>query len=568
MLHLEQQRLNFMRDFALPSDDAITDAAAAPPRAPRAMPVRGLHRMGAAASCGPLSGGVRRARTAFVGLTLTLAAAMVATLAIALEPARAGVAGVVVILALFTINALWLSAAASAAVLGAAPVRRLDQPSPGWTPRGRTAVLYLVCGEDPAMIATNVRLMRRELLRAGLLGPHADIFVLSDTQSPEAVAVEERALAALLATPAIHYRRRDDNTGRKPGNIRDWMQSWGGHYDYLLVMDADSRMSGARVCELLHHIEARPRLGLLQTGTRPLSGGSRLTELQRLSARLAGLTAINGLAHVTGDAGNFWGHNAVLRSRALAEAGGLPRLSGPAPMGGDLLSHDFVEAAWLRRAGWAVEIAPEARGSFEDGPADMADFRARDRRWCQGNMQHLRLLGARGLHPVNRLLLASGVMMYLAAPVWLALVLMLMLDLVAIHSALPFLVSIMVLLSPKAVAAARWMRGQSWRRRRVVLRAALQELGLSALVAPIMMLRQVQAVGAVALGHDCGWKGAHRGDLARLPAGAPESAVGVALAALVLALHSPAMLVWAAPVLVPLIGAPWVITWFDRPARG
>ena len=560
-----------MRDFAFPtapSAATFTSADTLPPRAPRAMPVSALHRDGGVVACGPTQSGVRDARIAFVVLTLSLAAAMVATLAHALEPARAGVAGVVAILALFTLNALWLSAAAASALLGAGAARRLAQPAPGWTPRGRTALLCLVCGEDPAMIATNLRVMRRELLRAGLLGKHGDIFVLSDTRDPGAIAAEERALSELIRLPGIHYRRRHDNAGRKPGNIRDWMQSWGGHYDYMLVMDADSRMSGARVRELVHHMERRPRLGLLQTGTRPLPGGSRLTELQRLSARLAGLTAINGLARITGDAGNFWGHNALLRTRAFAEAGGLPRLSGPAPMGGDLLSHDFVEAAWLRRAGWAVEIAPEARGSFEEGPADMADFRARDRRWCQGNMQHLRLLGARGLHPVNRLMLASGVLMYLAAPVWLALVLMLMLELVSIASAMPFLVSIGVLLSPKAAAMARWMRGQGLRRRQVVARAALRELWQSALIAPILMLRQIQAVGAVALGHDCGWKERPRSTLARLPAGTLESFAGLAMMALMLAQHPPHALPWAAPVLVPLIAAPWVIRWIDRPARG
>ena len=555
-----------MRDFALPEPEGSASFETTPPHAPRAMPVQHLHGTRDIASCGPVPAAVRRARFGFVAITLAVAAGLLASMAVAVAPGQAGVAGVVAFVGLFAVNALWLSAAAAVAVSGAAPARRLPGAPAGWRPRGRLATLYLVCGEDPRMIAENARIMHARLARAGLVGARGDVFILSDTQDPDAVAAEERALEMLLRLPGLHYRRRTANSGRKPGNIRDWMQKWGGHYDYMLVMDADSRMSGERVRELVHHMEQHPRLGLVQAGTRPLSGGSRLTELQRLSARLAGLTSINGLAHVTGDAGNFWGHNAVMRTRAFAEAGGLPRLSGYAPMGGDLLSHDFVEAAWLRRAGWAVEIAPEARGSFEEGPQDMADFRARDRRWCQGNMQHLRLLTARGLHPVNRLLLVSGVVMYFAAPIWLALVVMLMMNLVVITSPWPFLASIGVLLLPKLVAMARWMRGQSFRRRRVVMRAALRELGLSAMIAPILMMRQVQAVAAVALGYDCGWKGPRRRGLSDLPPGAGESLVGLALGAGMLSMQPVQALPWAAPVLAPLILAPLVIAWIDRPA--
>ena len=88
-------------------------------------------------------------------------------------------------------------------------------------------------------------------------------------------------------------------------------------------------------------------------------------------------------------------------------------------MGGSILSHDFVEAAFMRRAGWKVYLASELRGSYEEVPPSLISYAARDRRWCQGNMQHIRLLFTRGLHPVNRLHLILGIMGYLAAPLWM-----------------------------------------------------------------------------------------------------------------------------------------------------
>ena len=69
---------------------------------------------------------------------------------------------------------------------------------------------------------------------------------------------------------------------------------------------------------------------------------------------------------------------------------------GKPPFGGHILSHDFVEAALLRRGGWAVRMADDLAGSYEDAPPNLIELAARDRRWCQGNLQHARLLGTPG----------------------------------------------------------------------------------------------------------------------------------------------------------------------------
>jgi membrane glycosyltransferase len=150
---------------------------------------------------------------------------------------------------------------------------------------------------------------------------------------------------------------------------------------------------------MIWQMERRPLAGPVAGGDRagarpdpvwPPSAGRRAPSVARLSAA--------GFAAWTGDSGNYWGHNAIIRVaafRAAAPAGA----SGRAPLGRSVLSHDFVEAAWIRRAGWAVALDPATAGSAEDAPQTLAAFHARDRRWCQGNLQHLRLLAEPGLTP-------------------------------------------------------------------------------------------------------------------------------------------------------------------------
>jgi len=49
----------------------------------------------------------------------------------------------------------------------------------------------------------------------------------------------------------------------------------------------------------------------------------------------------------------------------------------------------------------------------------MIENAQRDRRWCQGNMQHGMVVWARGLRGGSRLHLAMGILGYLASPLWL-----------------------------------------------------------------------------------------------------------------------------------------------------
>nr|WP_239025497.1 glucans biosynthesis glucosyltransferase MdoH [Roseibacterium persicicum] len=470
-------------------------------------------------------------------------------------------------LALVTLGAIWIAGGAATALLGllqpAAPVARIED---GWRPSGRTALLVLLCGEEAGPLATHLGALRRGADALGLGDGAADIFVLSDTRDPARIAAEEEALAPLVAAGAITYRRRADNVGRKPGNIADWLATRSDGYAYMLVLDADSRMSAGRVRSLIHRMESQPRLGLLQAGMAMVPGRSLFGRHQRLASRLLSHNFGRGLAAWSGEAGNYWGHNAIMRVAAFRSAVSLPVLSGRAPFGGPPLSHDFIEAAWIRRAGWAVALDPDMRGSAEDGPQTLAEFHKRDRRWCQGNLQHVRLIAEPGLDPVSRLHLASGIASYLAAPVWFALVGLVATGSVRVEGALPLVVVAGVLLLPKLCALGHWLvRARTAARRALILRASLGELALSTLIAPLVMVRQTAAVLSVLSGRDCGWKSG-RAPRLRVPAGVPEAAVGLALVAVAAATEPASSAAWLLPVALPLLGAPLLQRLLDRGA--
>jgi membrane glycosyltransferase len=247
-----------------------------------------------------------------------------------------------------------------------------------------------------------------------------------------------------------------------------------------------------------------------------------------------------GLSVWSGRDGNYWGHNAIIRTQAFAAHAGLPDLRGKPPLGGHIMSHDFVEAALIRRAGYAVYMLDDLPGSYEESPPSLIDLSARDRRWCQGNLQHSRVIGARGLKLATRQHFATGIMSYLASPFWLlqlivGIALVLQTTYIRpeyfardfrLYPVWPrfdperalalFALTMGILLAPKLFGLLLMLLRPEGRRAcggaiRLVL-SALIEIVLSALIAPILMLIQSGSVFQILLGRDTGWQPQRRDD--------------------------------------------------------
>jgi membrane glycosyltransferase len=288
--------------------------------------------------------------------------------------------------------------------------------------RGRTAVVMPISEEDVTRVFAGLRATWRSLERTGMV-EHFDFFILSDSWRPETWLREEAAWAELCreAGPKarIFYRRRRARPRRKSGNVAEFCRRWGTRYDYMVGLDADSVMSGTTIVQLARLMDARPDAGLIQTQPAVVRARSLLARAQQFSSRLYGPLYSAGLHYWQLGDGQYWGHNAIIRLAPWMEHCGLPRLPGKAPFGGEILSHDFVESALLARAGWSVWLAYDLGGSYEETPPTLAEELARDRRWCQGNLQHLRLLFTRGLYGAYRSLFVNGAMAYASGLLWL-----------------------------------------------------------------------------------------------------------------------------------------------------
>jgi membrane glycosyltransferase len=285
-----------------------------------------------------------------------------------------------------------------------------------------TALIFPIYNEDARRVLEGVRTVYDSLARTGCL-ERFDFFILSDSTQPEKWIDEERRWFDLVRTLGafgrMHYRRRLVNEAGKSGNVRDFLRTWGRRYRYMIVFDADSIMTGATVVDLVKIMETHPGVALIQTTPALVNARSAFGRMQQFANRLYGPLFTAGLNYWSQDGGNYWGHNAIIRVEPFMQYCDLPKLPGRKPFGGQILSHDFVEAALLRRANWQVWLT-EMEGSYEEGPPAILENAQRDRRWCQGNLQHFLVLFARGLRGVSRIHLAFGILGYLAGPLWLA----------------------------------------------------------------------------------------------------------------------------------------------------
>lgn len=286
----------------------------------------------------------------------------------------------------------------------------------------RTAIVMPICNENVARVFAGLRATVESVGRTPY-PERFDFFVLSDSSNSDICAEEVSAWTSLCEAVDgfghIFYRRRQRRVRRKSGNIDDFCRRWGKNYRYMIVLDADSVMSGDCLAKLVQSMEANPDAGIIQTAPRAAGRETLYARIQQFSTRVYGPLFTAGLHYWQLGESHYWGHNAIIRVAPFMEHCALALLPGKGPFAGEILSHDFIEAALMRRAGWKVWIAYDLDGSYEEMPPNLLDELKRDRRWCQGNLMNFRLFLSRGMHVVHRAVFVTGVMAYLSAPFWL-----------------------------------------------------------------------------------------------------------------------------------------------------
>ncbi|MCB1231231.1 MAG: glucans biosynthesis glucosyltransferase MdoH [Verrucomicrobiae bacterium] len=455
----------------------------------------------------------------------------------------------------------------------------------------RVAVVLPVYNEPIDRVFNGLRAIYDSVMRQ----PQAeafDFFILSDSTKPDQWVAEEAAWVKLCkernAQNRIFYRHREDNIGKKSGNVADFCRTWGEHYRYMVVLDADSIMTGETLAELVARMELNPRAGLIQTAPAIVGGETIFGRMQQFANRFYGPLFMEGLAFWQEWGGNFWGHNAIVRLKPFMEQCDLPELPGRKPFGGHILSHDFVEAALLRRAGWEVWLAQDLSGSYEEGPQGIIESAQRDRRWCQGNLQHSMLLFARGLRGKSRVHLANGILGYVASPLWL-LFMIVACGQVAQRDPADFV-------SPNSLASGAWLlaltagllfgpkllclldiafdrqRASGFGGRRRAVMSACAETALSAILAPINMLFHTHFVMANLFGGTVGWSAQTRGAkgttleeavVVHLPHFVTALVVGIVAVAI-----NPVLFWWLSPVLAGLLLSVPLSVWTSRAKSG
>ncbi|HEX7382112.1 MAG TPA: glucans biosynthesis glucosyltransferase MdoH [Nevskiaceae bacterium] len=498
-------------------------------------------------------------------------------------------------LAIYAVLFAWISFGFWTAMMGFASLLlgrdryNIERDTPRDVPiaaEARTALVMPIYNEDVTRVFAGLRATYESVADAGML-PHFDFFVLSDTSNADARVAELTAWRQLCETldgyGRIFYRHRVNRIKRKSGNIADFCRRWGGRYRYMVVLDADSVMSGTCLQRLVQVMEAHPNAGIVQTAPRAAGHDTLYARFQQFATRVYGPLFTAGLHFWQLGESHYWGHNAIIRVAPFIRHCALGRLPGHGALAGEILSHDFVEAALMRSKGWGVWIAYDLPGSYEEMPPNLLDELKRDRRWCQGNLMNFRLFLAKGLQPAHRVIFMTGVMAYLSAPLWFGF-LLLSTAILVIRTVQPpqyfthpyqlfplwpewhpgwaialFSATALLLFLPKFLAAiliiAKGARafGGAFR----LLVSVVLELAFSTLLAPIRMLFHTRFVLFALTGFGTQWKSPPRGDAETswrmaLSHHAFDTALGVIWAGGVY-WANPGYLWWLAPIVGALI---------------
>ena len=491
------------------------------------------------------------------------------------------------LISLIAVTFFWISLSVSTVTVGVLNLMRRPKVVSGTVAPMKTALLVPVYNEDPADVFGNAAAMLGQLSAADHAHQYT-LFILSDTRDELIAQAELQAFANLKARLGqgvdLHYRRRADNIDRKVGNLADWVERWGGGYAAMLVLDADSLMSAKAIVALTDELSSDPSAGLIQSVPQLFGADSLFARVQQFSNTIYGAALAEGLAKWSDREGNYWGHNAIIRTAAFAASAGIPKLDTFRSKGALILSHDFVEAGLLRRAGWGVRFLPRVKGSYEEVPANLIDYVRRDRRWCQGNLQHLNILGSKGFHTVSRFHLFHGAMSYLLSPAWFALLTVWAVmgvsaeanvilyftgenpqvawpEMSHVNNVLILLFMYGMLLAPKFLGATAIGRtGVSMRDLGGPVQFAVSfvtEIVTSILYAPILMVQQTIAVARTYLGFKETWvpqarSGGRYSLWTHIKFHSVETVVG---AALVFGMYEGIITLWLAPIAFSLVGA-------------
>ncbi|MEA2758419.1 MAG: rane glycosyltransferase [Methylobacteriaceae bacterium] len=372
-----------------------------------------------------------RRRAMFAFLVAATIAGLLWLACIAVPPRSLGA---IVFVALFAITLPWTVIGFWNAAIGFLVMRLCRDPILTVNPLAKnirgdepvsasTAILMCIRNESPDQVIRNLEPLLDGLIRARVAHLfHA--YLLSDSSEPDIIAAEADRFEAFAAkwkgAVPITYRRRVVNTAFKSGNMRDFCERFGANHEFAVTLDADSFMPAHAVLRLVRIMQANPRLGILQTLIVGLPSVSPFARVFQFGMRLSMRSHTLGAAWWQGDCGPYWGHNAILRLEPFTIHCAMPVLPGNGPLAGHVLSHDQVEAALMRRAGYDVRVLPEEGLSFEESPPTLLEFKRRDLRWLHGNMQYWQLLNLPGLKPVSRFQLLFAILMYLNSPAWMA----------------------------------------------------------------------------------------------------------------------------------------------------
>ena len=434
----------------------------------------------------------------------------------------------------------------------------------------RTAVCLCVRNEEVDAAFARLRIMIESLAATGE-GAHFEFHVLSDTSRPDVAAGEEAAVLALQARypkAGLHYRRRALNTGYKAGNLEEFARRALGRCDHMIVLDADSVMTGPAMLRLVRAMQANPRLGILQTLVVGRPSESAFTRIFQFGMRHGMRAQTTGSAWWQGSAGPYWGHNAIIRIAPFVAHCALPPIPGSGPLRGAILSHDQVEAALMRGAGWQVRVIPDEVGSWEENPTNLPDFIKRDLRWCNGNLQYIHLLGMPGLIGMGRFQLINAIAMYVGAPMNFV---MLMAGLTIALTPNPpdlatsmafglYAVALLLGFAPRLLGVLDIILsgraghyGGAWR---MVLGCAL-DWSFSMIIGPIMMIAQTVFIGGLAFGRKMIWDAQNRADRSislreALHGLWPQLLFG-AVATTILGVVMPRAILWAGLTVIPCL---------------